>query len=81
MTVTTSSPISAPASSANFHFPTVSGIPSEILLFENGSSVGFYSDSTFFGLLPGENLISVSATGGAQNAVFETEFTPLYFGA
>ena len=60
---------------------TVVTEPGKKGIFENGSSVGFYSDSTFFGLLPGENLISVSATGGAQNAVFETEFTPLYFGA
>ena len=50
-------------------------------IFKDGATVGFYSDSTFFGLLPGDNLISLSATSGAQNAMFETEFTPLYLGA
>ena len=60
---------------------TVVTEPGEKGIFKDGATVGFYSDSTFFGLLPGDNLISVSATSGAQNAVFEAEFTPLYLGA
>ncbi len=46
-----------------------------------GRNMEFYTDSTFFGLLPGENVISVSATAGAENISAALEFTPLYFGA
>ena len=50
-------------------------------VFRDGLSVGFYSDSTFFGLLPGENTVSVSASNGAGHAVVGIEFTPLYYGS
>lgn len=60
---------------------TVITEPGKKGILRDGLSVGFYSDSTFFGLLPGDNTISVYATGGDGNAVAGIEFTPLYLGA